>query len=405
MKPAVHAAIFSTATLLLTLFIATGCDKKKLPKADFFVENDSCTAACTMSFFSTSENATTFQWNFGDSTFSTEMDPKHTYQQAGTYRVTLTVFNSEGSDSKPLFVRVLTATPPQAKFTIENNGCTAACTVKFKNQSQGATDYAWSFGDNSFSTEANPQHLYTSPGTYKVRLHATNAYGTDIDSAQVTIAGTIPNASFSFSNNYCNAPCTVYFQNLSANGTSYHWNFGDGATSNQAAPSHQYTQAGIYNVTLTVSNAYGSDTYSQTVIINSSGGGGGGGGTATARIVSVELSYVYVFGWDTDGTGPDIVSGIWSYDDNTYLATSSDDPYYDVASWNLPLGWGFSSPFEIDNDIFFSVDFWDWDPENDDFELMAESVICRLNEYADAQPPSITLSNGECVVILELEWD
>jgi PKD repeat protein len=76
----------------------------------------------------------------------------------------------------------------------------------------------------------------------------------------------LPRADFQFTKE----DFTVTFQNLSANSTSYSWNFGDGGTSTEEDPIHTYTAEGEYTVTLTVSDGLGnSDDISKTVQISS----------------------------------------------------------------------------------------------------------------------------------------
>ncbi len=65
-------------------------------------------------------------------------------------------------------------------------------------------------------------------------------------------------------------PQLVYFQNNSLNGNSFFWDFGDGNTSTDFEPSHQYTAPGVYDVQLVVSDVSGcfsSDSVSVTVNI------------------------------------------------------------------------------------------------------------------------------------------
>ena len=70
-----------------------------------------------------------------------------------------------------------------------------------------------------------------------------------------------PVADFSATPTLGTAPRTVYFTDLSTNApTSWKWSFGDGATSTTHNPSHQYTKAGSYTVSLTATNSYGSNT-------------------------------------------------------------------------------------------------------------------------------------------------
>ncbi|MFH1319536.1 MAG: PKD domain-containing protein [Bacteroidota bacterium] len=74
-------------------------------------------------------------------------------------------------------------------------------------------------------------------------------------------------ASFS----YQGADLTVNFTSASSNADSYSWDFGDGSTSIEQNPAYTYSDTGTYTVTLTVSNSCGSDTYNQTVTVQSTG--------------------------------------------------------------------------------------------------------------------------------------
>jgi PKD repeat protein len=64
----------------------------------------------------------------------------------------------------------------------------------------------------------------------------------------------------------------VTFTNCSGTATTYAWNFGDGGTSTDASPTHTYTTAGTYTVTLVATNAGGSNTITQTIVVGSSNG-------------------------------------------------------------------------------------------------------------------------------------
>ncbi len=75
-----------------------------------------------------------------------------------------------------------------------------------------------------------------------------------------TCAETAPVAAFNGSPTSGDAPLTVSFTDLSSNNpATWSWNFGDGANSSAQNPSHQYTLAGTYTVTLTASNCAGVD--------------------------------------------------------------------------------------------------------------------------------------------------
>ena len=88
----------------------------------------------------------------------------------------------------------------------------------------------------------------------------------------ITVTGSsTPNAAFTANPTVGLAPLTVQFTDGSsgADPLSYSWNFGDNQTSNLQNPSHIYSVNGVYNVTLTVTNAYGSSqTTSMITVVN-----------------------------------------------------------------------------------------------------------------------------------------
>ena len=206
-----------------------------------------------------------FSWNFGDGTSSAQMNPTHTYAQAGTYFVSLTANNDCGSDVITQVVVIVTA--PTADFTAnQTEGC-AAFTVAYSSApSEGAASYIWNFpgGIPSFSTAPNPLVTYAQPGTYNATLTVSNAAGSDTETkVNYITAGTTPTADFALTT----TGFTTVFTNTSSNATTYAWNFGDGTTSNQSNPTHTFSANGTYTVTLTASNDCGTATTSETVTI------------------------------------------------------------------------------------------------------------------------------------------
>jgi serine protease len=141
------------------------------------------------------------------------------------------------------------------------SGC-ASLQVDFSDLSSGpVTSWSWDFGDGNTSTAQNPSNTYAAGGTYSVSLTATSAACSDsvTQTAYVTVSDT-PVADFSGSPTAGLTPLTVDFTDLSGGGaTSWSWTFGDGGSSTAQSPSHTYTTAGTYSVSLSVSNACGSD--------------------------------------------------------------------------------------------------------------------------------------------------
>ncbi len=156
-----------------------------LPVAGFSGTPTSGTAPLTVTFKDESKNApTSWSWDFGDKTTSSEQNPKHTYNTAGNYIVKLTATNSAGSNTttKTNYITVTGSSqlqPPVVKFWGSRTSGTAPLTVYFTDNSTNTpTSWDWNFGDNTpAGTVKNPKHIYAAKGNYTVTLTASNAGG------------------------------------------------------------------------------------------------------------------------------------------------------------------------------------------------------------------------------------
>lgn len=214
----------------------------------------------------------TYTWSFGDGTGSTETNPSHTYASSGSYTVVLTATNSFGSNVYSDTVEMLEPVAATAVFSHVGSPV-AGDPVNFTNESTGTLpiSYVWDFGDSSATvTDTNPIHTYTTAGQYVASLTATNAWGSSTYTATLNITAAPEAATAVFTQTGALVVGqTVFFTN-SSTGTepiSYLWDFGDGGTSTDTNPSHQYTAAGVYTVTLTATNDYGSSTATITIEI------------------------------------------------------------------------------------------------------------------------------------------
>ncbi|NLN44732.1 MAG: PKD domain-containing protein, partial [Methanosarcina sp.] len=79
-----------------------------IPVANFSASPISGNAPLKVLFNDSSENAVSFNWDFGDGTYSTEKNPIQTYSTAGIYTVNMTVSNEIGTDSKLVTINVST---------------------------------------------------------------------------------------------------------------------------------------------------------------------------------------------------------------------------------------------------------------------------------------------------------
>ncbi|MBI4646886.1 MAG: PKD domain-containing protein [Bacteroidia bacterium] len=176
-----------------------------------------------------------------------------------------------------------------ATFTASKTTASVEETITFTNQSENADHYNWKFGDGQSSTDKDPSHSYNAAGIYLAELVAfsKNEKKSDDASATITITETsdsTPVADFSANQTTILAGGSVNFFDLSTNSpTNWSWNFGDGGTSTLQNPSHTYTTAGNYTVSLTATNSYGSDTETKTdyITVNQSSMGSPCPGTPT----------------------------------------------------------------------------------------------------------------------------
>jgi chitodextrinase len=127
--------------------------------------------------------------------------------------------------------------------------------------------YTWDFGDGRTATGRTTSHTYNIAGTYVVTLRIADTIGSSgIASRAVTVdAGDSPKTSFLFSPTTPKPLDVVNFnaaESKAAAGRtirSYEWDFGDGTrkTTTTATTTHDFSAAGVYTVTLVVTDDVG----------------------------------------------------------------------------------------------------------------------------------------------------
>ncbi|WP_054865044.1 PKD domain-containing protein [Methanosarcina barkeri] len=180
------------------------------------------------------------------------------------------VLNSKNIDYLPLVAIKTPVKTPVASFKTSKSSGKAPLTVKFTDTSTGTpTKWKWDFGDGSKSYHQNPVHKYSKAGVYTVSLTAKNAHGsntvTKTDYVKVIAK---PVAVFSASPTSGKTPLKVQFTDTSTGTpTSWFWKFGDGSKSYLQNPTHKYSKAGTYTVSLIVKNAAGRNSVTKTKYI------------------------------------------------------------------------------------------------------------------------------------------
>lgn len=258
-------AVDYTITLIASNACGTDTAQQTItivPNEVFAFFNTDPTTGCaplTVDFTQYSTGDTAWHWDFGDGNVSILENPSHTYTQPGTYEVLMSAYGC-GLDTYEVTINVLPQ-PEVAFSSTPANACVGE-PFSFTDETPGGNGSFWDFGDGTTSTLSNPQHAYATSGTYNVTLTVTSAVNgcTATLVQQVTVSPT-PIAAFTpLPGDGC-IDLAVTFQNNTQFGTYYTWDFGDGNTSAATSPTHTYTAAGTYTVTL-VAQGGGSCTHS-----------------------------------------------------------------------------------------------------------------------------------------------
>lgn len=227
------------------------------PSGEFSLEADEL----QLSFSPLDQDGILHEWNFGDGTSpSTDREPVHQYQLPGDYELCLTITDNCQTTTNCQTIEVR-CTPPSPNFSLEAN----ELEVSFSDTSEGApTDWTWSMGDGKQSTDSVFTYTYDLPGTYEICLRVSNICGgqDQMKCQSITLTCTPPVAAFG----YETEDLVLHFIDSSENTTTdWLWEFGDGDSSSVANPSHQYSEAGQYEVCLSSSNVCGSTQTCQLI--------------------------------------------------------------------------------------------------------------------------------------------
>jgi beta propeller repeat protein len=186
--------------------------------------------------------------------------------ESTTYRIVWGELNSANYYIVHLYTSGSAVTCPVASFTNDFTGGAAPVTINFKDassQDPSITHWFWDFGDGSNSTSMNPSHPYTANGVYTVSLTVSNPYCRNTTTLTNSVIIGAPVAGFTASPVSGVVNTMISFtDNSLGKPTQWNWSWGDGTWTNGTTwnPTHSYTKPGLYTVSLTASNVYGSDT-------------------------------------------------------------------------------------------------------------------------------------------------
>ncbi len=272
-------------------------------------------------FFTNQTGAgTAWLWDFGNGNVSSYQNPSYLFTDTGSFDISLTVdhYGCQATFGWPGGISVV---GPLADFNVfPDLGCGLPFSTQFTDQSVGAHHWQWSFGDGTTDTIPSPSHTYNAPGSFVVSLTVlndnTHCDHTWRDTVHVQPMSAAFTASISGS---CNG-ATATFTNISTNATDFWWDFGDGANSNQANPTHVYQNPGTYSVSLIARNAAGcADTMLQPSIVTVNGPVVDFVGDVTLGCVPLSVNFT-----DLSSSSAPITNWLWEY--GTGGTSSSQNP-------------------------------------------------------------------------------
>ncbi len=221
------------------------------------------------------------------------------------------------------------------------SGCSPQV-VTFTDLSTGnPIEWKWDLGNGTTSVLQNPSATYFNAGQFDVTLIVKDAAGNSdtLKKIQLINVFAIPVVNFSASATAGCVPLTVQFTDLSTAGSSvinqWLWDFGDGTTSTAHNPSHIYTAAGNYNVTLRVSTTAGcSKTLTKTNYIRTNNGviANFTNSSPTGCKLPITINFT------NTSTGSGTLSNLWNFGDgNTSTATNPTHTYNSTGNFTVTL--------------------------------------------------------------------
>jgi hypothetical protein len=261
-----HAYSFWGNNLFIDDINLSGATSSTPPVADFTSTSTTICAGETVSFTDQSTNSpSTWAWSFqgGSPSSSSSQNQTVTYNNAGTYNVTLVVSNGGGSDTKTSNSYITVEAAPTANASSTDASCNSICDGTASiSASGGSTPYTYFWDSNPSQNTATATGLCA--GTYNYSVASTNGCTA---TGSVTISE--PNAislNLTTSDASCGAADGSATATATGGSTPYTYSWDDPANQNTATATG--LSAGIYAVTIT--DASGCTT-SSSVSVNNQG--------------------------------------------------------------------------------------------------------------------------------------
>lgn len=339
------------------------------PTANFTPDITSGCPPLAVTFTDQSTGDTTlvnWLWDFGDGNTGSGTPVTHTYQNPGTYTVTLIVEDAIGCRDTVVQTNLITVfTPPTADFGPTDTLACQPFTVEFTDSSTAGsapvTSWQWNFGDGNTGTGNPVINGYVNPGTYPVTMIATDANGCSDTITLPYVVPDRPRANFIALDSMNCDPGPVLFVADSTDVVNYSWNFGDGNSGTGNPVTHTYTSTGYFTVQLIIEDIYGCfDTL-------------------------VKPNYVFIDSLNADFL-PDVRIGCpplaVSFTDQSYSDTT-------IVAWNWTFGDGATSNLQNPSHTYTTSDTFTVTLIITDIIGCMDTIALPIIEVYDQTPPAL----------------
>ena len=235
------------------------------PNASFTVPSAYyCGIPASIQINNNSTGAIGYSWDFGNNSSSAATNPLINYPISGTYSINLIAANEFNCfDTTQLTIDIYPYPIIESVAIEPSEGCQPLSITVTANASNGNA-YLWNFGDGSSPvtlTSSSATYTYSDTGSYTISLSVISFMDcgdtvTLYDTIKVYIS---PIADFDYEVNTTVEPIDgkVFFTNLSKHAETYIWDFGDGFSTTETDPVHQYSNIDSFSVTLYSINQFG----------------------------------------------------------------------------------------------------------------------------------------------------
>ena len=227
----------------------------EVKSADFVWAYNSTSREVT--FTAIASGISNYTWYFGDGSKGYGERVSHDYAQDENYTITLIMKKDGDSITITKYLNMMDGGTPTVDFYWEPETPTTSDIVQFWDNSTDPDsdiyNWTWDFGDGSISYERNPVHRYADDGTYNITLFVKDySSGGNSVTKQIIVFNVPPVADFYWTREGNSIKFLDYSYDSDGSIANYTWDFGDGNISYEQNPVHNYSQYGIYYVTLTV---------------------------------------------------------------------------------------------------------------------------------------------------------